>query len=332
MKKFSVVIPVYNSAKYLKKCLDSLVNQRFKDIEIIIVNDGSTDNSIEIINKYIKKYDNISIYSITNHGQSFARNYGLSKATGEYISFVDSDDYVNKNLFFEIDKFLKKGDYDIVLFDYCAVSQNDEILFKQKFKCRDYKNVTNIEYLFGDPCPWNKVYKKKFLDKIKFKLPEGIIYEDYCYIPTLVKSDPIIGYISKELYYYVYSDSSTTRNSIYKEKYEDLLKATELLHNSFVNTEYLEEIEYIIYYHFLYFGSLNFYKYEKYGVIDKISNFMYLNYPNWMKNKYVKRKGKKEKILAYLFYKKKYKTIKFIQIIKKLVKNETIDSKNNKKN
>lgn len=316
MVKFSVIIPVYNSSKYLNKCLDSLVNQKFKDIEIVVVNDGSCDNSRDIVESYVDKYDNIFLYNITNHGQSYARNYGLSKASGEYISFVDSDDYVDVDLFFEIHQMLKNKKYDIVMFGYFAVDTKDNVLFNKKYSFVDNNNVSDVEYLFADPCPWNKVYKKKFLDKIDFRLPEGIIYEDYCYIPTLINYEPSIGYVDREFYYYVYSDSSTMRNAEYKKKYEDLFIATEKLVNSFSRTKYREEVEYLVYYHFLYEGSLNFYKYKKFDMIDKISNFMMDKYPCFLKNKYVKERGKKERLLAYLFYKKKYTLIKLIQRVK----------------
>ena len=319
MPKFSVIIPVYNSSKYLRECLDCLVNQTIKDIEIIIVNDGSTDNSEEIIREYLEKYSNLVLYTITNHGQYYARNYVLSKESGEYISFVDSDDYVSIDLFLEVTKKLKKKKYDMVLFGYYAVDNDKRILFSKKYEFDDENNVSNIEYLMTDPCPWNKVYKKSFLDKVKFKLPEGIIYEDYCYIPTLVKTNPSVGYVDKELYYYVYSDSSTMRNIEYKEKYENLFKATDLLYDSFKSDDkYKDEIEYLVYYHFLYEGSLNFYRFKKYEMLDKISVFMKEKYPMWLNNKYVKERGKKERLLAYLFYKKKYYLIRLVQKIKEM--------------
>lgn len=322
MIKFSVVIPVYNSSNYLKKCLESLVNQTFNDIEIICINDGSTDDSKNIIEKYKKKYNNIKLYNITNHGQSYARNYGLSKAKGKYISFIDSDDYVDENMFNKLNEFLNDNNYDIVMFDYTTVTTDNKVLFTKEFDCVNDKNVSYKEYLFSDPCPWNKIYKKNFLDKIGFKLPEGIIYEDYCYIPTLVKYSPYIAHFKDKLYYYVYSTVSTTRNDEYKEKYADLIKATNILYDSFIGTDYMEEICFIIYYHYLYLGSLNFYKFHKFDKIDKISRFMQDKFPKWMKNKYVIKRNKKERFMAYLFYKRWYGFIRFMQNFKKLVKHE----------
>ncbi|MBQ9011405.1 MAG: glycosyltransferase family 2 protein, partial [Bacilli bacterium] len=181
MSKFSVIVPVYNGENYIKKCLDSLTVDTNSDVEIIIINDGSTDNSENIIKSYMDKFANIFLYTIVNHGQGYARNYGLSKANGEYVFFVDSDDYVAENIFKVVDDFLKKQSPDIILYDYVAVSNNGEKLFSKEFDFKNNKNVTDIEYLFSDPGPWNKVYKKEFLDCINFKFPEGIIYEDYAY-------------------------------------------------------------------------------------------------------------------------------------------------------
>ena len=99
MVKISVIIPVYNVEKYLKECLDSVINQTLKDIEIICVNDGSTDNSLNILENYAKKDNRIIVISQKNKGLSGARNTGLKYCSGEYVSFIDSDDYVSKDLF-----------------------------------------------------------------------------------------------------------------------------------------------------------------------------------------------------------------------------------------
>ena len=120
MKKFSIVIPVYNVEKYLKNCLDSCLNQDIphSDYEIIVVNDGSPDNSQMIIDKYKKEYSNvIKAFKKKNEGLSEARNFGLKKATGDYIAFIDSDDYVETNMISEMIKCARKNNSDIVVCD-----------------------------------------------------------------------------------------------------------------------------------------------------------------------------------------------------------------------
>jgi len=115
--KVSVIVPVYNVELYLEKCLDSLVNQTLKEIEIIVVNDGSPDNSQEIIDKYAKEYKNIKAYKKKNGGLSDARNYGIKKASGEYIAFIDSDDYVRLDMYEKMYNKAKSGNFDMVVCD-----------------------------------------------------------------------------------------------------------------------------------------------------------------------------------------------------------------------
>ena len=115
MKDISIIVPVYNAEKYLVKCLDSLVNQTKKNIEIILVNDGSKDKSIDILNEYKEKYpDMITIISQENQGQSAARNSGIENATGKYIDFVDSEDYVSENMFEKLYEKAIEKDFDVV--------------------------------------------------------------------------------------------------------------------------------------------------------------------------------------------------------------------------
>ena len=310
--KFSVIVPIYNSEKYLKKCLDSLVNQTFKNIEIILVNDGSTDNSEDIIKQYLK--DKRIIYlKKENGGQASARNLGLSKAKGDYISFIDSDDYVDLDMFEKLNECA--FDNDIILSDYYYTKENQDNYIKLFDGTAG--NIINTDYWKFDTCPWNKFYKKSFLIENNFSFPEGIMYEDYASIPTLIKYNPKLYYCNEAFVHYVQSEVSTMRSEVYKEKYEDIFKATKYLYDNLIGCGYDQELEYLICFHFLYLGSLNFYRFKKYKQIDKISNFIKEKFPLWYSNKYVKKLSLKEKILMKLFYLKKYKIISFIQRIKR---------------
>lgn len=312
MPKVSVIVPMYNASKYLSRCLDSLTNQTLKDIEIVLINDGSTDNSEQIIQTYLKD-KRIKYLKKENGGQGSARNLGLTVAKGEYISFVDSDDYIELDMLEEMyNASLSK--YDIVVSDFYITSNGNDT-YSTILK-RDGGIINNSEYLFTGACPWNKIYKKTFLDKISFKFPEGIIYEDFAVIPTLVLYNPSMYYVKKAYVHYVQSEDSTMRVSEYKSKHEDIFVAVNYLYNSFKNSSYQEELTYIFAYHFLLLGSLYFYRFEKYDNINKISDFMHKNFPKWANNKYVKELCLKDKALMKLFYNRRYKTIKFVQKLK----------------
>ena len=314
MIKISIIIPVYNSEKYLEKCLDSLVYQTLKDIEIIVVNDGSTDSSEAIIKNYMKKDKRIKLLNKSNGGQASARNLGLTKATGEYIMFIDSDDYVEKDMCEMMYQTIIRG-YDMVITDYYIID-DDKRAYKKISNC-DQGEISLKNYLLTSPGPWNKIYKKDLLLNNNFKFPEGIMYEDYAVIPTLVNYNPKVYYLSKAFVNYVYTEVSTMRSDIYKKKYEDLFKATNFLYDHLCKSEYTLELEYLISYHFLYLGSLNFYRFNKYRQLDKIADFMKEKFPKWRKNRYVKKMNLKAKVLMTLFYHKQYKIIKFIQTIKR---------------
>jgi len=207
--KISVIVPVYNVEAYLDKCLNSLVNQTLKDIEIIIVNDGTKDNSEEIIKKYEKKYKNIKYYKKENGGLSSARNYGLTKATGDYIGFVDSDDYIDKTMYEKLYNKIIENDYDIAVCDLYRVYEQKLVYTSSNIKHDlDNKKDINNAMLNIYPTVWNKLYKKELFKNIEFK--EKIWFEDveilYRMFPKLKK----IGMVKEPLYYYVQREGAIT--------------------------------------------------------------------------------------------------------------------------
>lgn len=309
MVKISIIVPVYNVEKYLDKCLESLVNQTLKDIEIIMVNDGSPDNSEKIIKKWMKSDKRIKLYNKENGGQASARNLGLSKVTGEYIAFVDSDDYVDINAYENLYQKASSDNLDIVLFNY-YLDYGDDNIVKNKKIFQEDRMISSKEYMLSTPSPVNKIFKREFLEKINFKFPEGFIYEDLAAIPVIGIHNPKTFYINNYYYYYYQSPTSTMRNTEYKSKYENLFTAIEYLYSNIIDKGFNEELEYLLTYHFLYAGCLNFYKYQKYEMIKKIADNMKKYFPKWKKNKYVKAKfSKKEQIYMMLYYNKKYQII-----------------------
>lgn len=234
MSKVSIIVPVYNTATKLKKCLDSLVNQTVKDIEIIIINDGSTDNSEEVIKEYIENYRKITqnesekkcntvkieFYSKENEGIAKTRNYGIEKANSDYILFVDSDDYIDEKLVEKLSKYIEQN-IDIIKFKLQRVNENDEIL--EKTDGPVFENVTGQEgfnklysqdVLLDSPCVY--LIKKELFEKNKLSF-KRTYHEDFGLIPLLIVSAKNMVSTPYYLYSYVQSSNSLMRNNDYNK-------------------------------------------------------------------------------------------------------------------
>ena len=182
MFKVSVIIPVYNTEQYLEACLDSVFAQTLKELEVILVNDGSTDASLSIMEKYRANYpDRVKLISKENGGQATARNVAIPLCTGEYIGFVDSDDYIEPEMYERMYQKAKEADADYVECDYVNVKVNaageTERIADYGSRVREY---TSKEDMFIDPmlAPWNKIYRRTLLQESEVRFPEGYIYED----------------------------------------------------------------------------------------------------------------------------------------------------------
>lgn len=175
MRKISIIIPVYNTQKYIKKCLDSVINQSYENKEIIVVNDGSTDDSEKIIDEYAKSFENIRYFYKQNGGLSDARNFGIAKATGDYLCFIDSDDYISNNLFENISKYIE-NDLDIIKYKLVTVDEeynNIEKVDGPVFENKTGEDAFNILYgqdVMLQPA-WLYLYKTAFWKENKFEYP-----------------------------------------------------------------------------------------------------------------------------------------------------------------
>lgn len=217
MIKVSIIIPVYNVEKYLQRCLESIVNQTLQDIEIICVNDGSKDGSIEILEKFALKDSRIKLITQENAGVSAARNTGLDIAQGEYVMFLDGDDYYIKNACqIAYDSITAQG-ADIGVFGlfekYWIFSKFGRV---NKSIRKALKTITPNLWLFQTFC-WNKIYKKEFLSKNNLKFPAGIkTSEDGIFSLCCMFNNPKYCFINKALYVYRKNrfGSATAQNGI----------------------------------------------------------------------------------------------------------------------
>ena len=229
--KISVVVPVFNSEKYLKKCIDSIINQTYKNIEIILINDGSSDKSEEICNSYLKIYKNIKLINQSNSGVSVARNNGLKSSTGDYVLFVDSDDWLEKDMLEIMVKEIDNFDIDIVRCEYFV--ESNPVLEDKYFKKLYFKNVEirNNNYLIENitnyninPAVWMMLIKRELA--VKHKFTSNIGYgEDLIYSLDLLLDSKKTKIIPYAFYHYRLSYNSASRNPAkYTRNIENLIK------------------------------------------------------------------------------------------------------------
>lgn len=328
MKKLSIIVPVYNVEKYIEKCLDSLVGQTLKDIEVIVVNDGSKDNCQKIIDNYKSKYPKI-IKSIVkeNGGQGSARNVGLSLAEGEYIAYVDSDDYVISSMFEKLYNNAKKYNSDISVCGSYVVDDKGKIIKEEVFhsdkKVFDVKS--NPDVLFDKMAVWNKIYKKSFLESLNIQFRSKKWYEDFDFSAIALINAKKISVVEEPLYYYLLREGSTMNNSNIArnleiiEAFDEILKYTE---KEKMKEKYYEELEFLAIFHVYITTIVRILKVpvkkkEKLYYIDKVNEYMVNNFRNFKNNKYIKTNlDTNKKVIYYLINHKLYRLITIMFKIK----------------
>lgn len=240
--KISVIIPVYNVEKYLKRCIESVINQTIKDLEIILVDDGSTDSSGKICDEYAKKDKRIKVIHKENGGLSDARNAGLDICTGEFVGFVDSDDYVELNMFECL--------YNDCIINNCDIVFSNKILELDtgnkkynvnKIFCSKVENKIGAmrKILLTDPAVCDKLFKKELFKEIRF--PVGKLYEDILTTPLLVEKTDKIYFDCRSFYHYIQHDNSIVHSNFTKRKMDYVYNAKFFLNK--IEREYKELTE-----------------------------------------------------------------------------------------
>lgn len=305
MKKISVIIPVYNAEKYLTKCLNSIVNQTYTNLEIILVNDGSKDNSLNICYEYKKKDDRIKVINNDNHGASYSRNCGISISTGEYIMFIDADDYIENNF---IERLITCNEYETYdLFISCYTDFYDKNIFKEKKLIdeniltfdlkKDYLNI--VKYL---RTPWGKIYKLNIIKENNIKFPEDYITaEDQIFNFRYLKYIKKYRFLNECLYFYRHENKNSLSSSKSYEAFISNIKKLKF-EKVFLDEMNIENKEKIM-------GDDAVELIGGYVFLSNESIFNYFNYKKRLKliksileNKYDATNDKKNLILKFLKY------------------------------
>lgn len=270
--KISVIVPVYNVEFYLRRCLDSIINQTFKDLEIIIIDDCSNDNSNEIVNEYAAKDTRIVlIVNEKNIGQGLSRQKGINYAHGEYIAFVDSDDYIESEMYEELYRKAKEADYDVVGSDFTYVFSDGRSVLNaipaNKLNGLDYKfildNLISPEQSnFIPNSLWNKIYKLCFIKENQIDiLSERVCFlEDLLFNIVFFSCKPTVGWIPKRYYNYVIRTGSTMysyrQNFVSRYKTMHLLILQTLQKQGLSTDEYIDKLNYNLFtYAFTFLGN-----------------------------------------------------------------------------
>lgn len=316
--KISLIIPMFNIEKDIEKCINSILNQDYSNYEIIVVNDGSTDNSENIVKNIKNK--KVLLINKQNGGLSSARNEGVKYATGDYIWFVDGDDYIEQNALKKINNVLTEEKYDIISFKYFKEYAGKKVLQKDNIDILD-----SFQYPLVNTSACTKVFKKEFYIKNNFSFFEGRIYEDLSLIPFIMCKAESVKFINNSLYNYVYRENSIMNNSNrFNINRDDKFLAIERLYKLFkdsgIEEKYKNELEYLTIKHLLIVYSTEILKFSNKIYKNRCINVLkYLDYNNkaWYKNSYLKDSSILTRVYVSLFRHKLFFLCKISLLIKK---------------
>lgn len=329
LPKVSLVVPVYGVEKYLQKCIDSLVNQTFQDVEIILVDDGSKDTSGEICNQNALLYPTlIKVIHQDNTGLGGARNTGIKMARGRYIMFVDSDDYLRSDAVAVAYGAISSEDVDMVAFGIHFVNEGERII-KSNFDGNVFNEKLNIAIdrtiLLNSPSAWNKIYKTNLFSKHDIWFPARAWHEDLRTSSKIYAVIDSVIYIQEYLYYYVQRGDSITHN-VNVERNKEIIEAVDDIVKYFKSKDLFDEY----YYELEYITILNMYNAASARValidphnhlLSDFRNRLLSDFPNYKKNKYIKDFSRRQKVLFFLVERKLYTLIKVLGVLRSSLDN-----------
>ena len=300
----SIIIPMYNVEAYLEQCLDSLVRQTMKDMEVLLVDDGSTDRTGEIAKRYAENYENFRYFRKENGGLSDARNYGIPYASGKYIAFLDSDDWVEPDIYEQMTDAMEDADVCIADIEYCYADSSKN--FRMKGLSDWEADTVQKKALLSPLFAWNKIYRASlFQGEHGLRYPPGTWYEDHPVTTMVFAKAKKIAYVPVCGFHYRQREGSimAAKND---SRIVQIFDVLEMVRNCFqqegIYETYRTELEYLHIEHLRLYGMFRFIRSDKRTEYYRMSeDVMNQFFPNWRANPYLKNLGWKNRLFLRLY-------------------------------
>lgn len=312
MELVSIVVPIYKVEKYLEKCVNSILRQTYRNLEIILVDDGSPDQSGIMCDEYAGKDSRVHVIHKDNGGLSDARNVGAREASGKYLLFVDSDDYIAEELVEKTVNAAEKTNSDIVLFDYfCVEGDREEVRTNNIVPGKVVNIRSEKELLLIPPASWLKLFRREFYEQAGICFPKGVYYEDLGTTPKFLLEAERVVYLPEILYYYMVRKDSIMGSKDYAKNYKDKVHVLEDVLKFYIERnsydEYREELEYLVFANVYFEPSKEIVlAHLKTPYLEKARAYLYRGFPEFCKNKYVCRLGRKDKLHMWILNSRQY--------------------------
>ena len=304
MSLVSIIVPVYNVEPYIETCIQSLIRQTMGNIEVILVDDGSTDRSGELCDQYAEADERIRVIHKQNGGLSSARNAGISAAKGEYLLFVDSDDYVSASLVEKTVSCAEQNQADVVVFDYqeielCSGGKQTRTSALPAGQVIHAESVPQLLLITPSAC--NKLYKRSFWEMTQIVYPEGRNFEDLSVIPRILLQAGRVVYLEGDpLYFYVLRVGSIMRSGAFEKGWEERRKAISDVSNLY----FVPSKEVVL-------------KDRNNPCLKEWRSYLDLQYPDWKENPYIRQLSGKDKILLLLLRHRCYAGMCMLSVLRK---------------